>query len=149
MKVLGAAVAGTALVTGDSITALVGNNKVLSEVIQNFSTLPAHRVDTTVKVDNSVDVREAMDKLREALAKVPNVAQTPRPEVEILQFTPEDPLLAVRPYTHTSNDWQVDFDSHKAIVDTFTAAGYPVPEMRTAQRAIQAAATSAANPGKA
>ncbi len=90
-----------------------------------------------------------MDKLREALAKVPNVAQTPRPEVEILQFTPEGPLLAVRPYTHTNNYWQVYFDTHKAIVDTFTAAGYPMPEMRTAQRAIQAAATSAANPGKA
>ena len=59
---------GTTLVTGDSITALVGNNKVLSEVIQNFSTLPARRVDPTVKVDNSVYVREAMDKLREALA---------------------------------------------------------------------------------
>lgn len=140
---------GTTLVTGDSITALVGNNKVLSEVIQNFSTLPARRVDTTVKVDNSVNVREAMDKLREALARVPNVAQTPRPEVEILQFTPEGPLLAVRPYTHTNNYWQVYFDTHKAIVDTFTAAGYPVPEMRTAQRAIQAAATSAANAGKA
>ena len=66
---------GTTLVTGDSITALVGNNKVLSEVIQNFSTLPARRVDTTVKVDNSVNVREAMDKLREALARVPNVAR--------------------------------------------------------------------------
>ena len=140
---------GTTLVTGDSITALVGNNKVLSEVIQNFSTLPARRVDTTVKVDNSVNVREAMDKLREALARVPNVAQTPRPEVEILQFTPEGPLLAVRPYTHTNNYWQVYFDTHKAIVDTFTVAGYPVPEMRTAQRAIQVPVTSAANPGKA
>ena len=140
---------GTTLVTGDSITALVGNNKVLSEVIQNFSTLPARRVDTTVKVDNSVNVREAMDKLREALAKVPNVAQAPRPEVEILQFTPEGPLLAVRPYTHTSNYWQVYFDTHKAIVDTLTAAGYPVPEMRTAQRAIQPAASSAASAGKA
>ena len=97
----------------------------------------------------SVNVREAMDKLREALAKVPNVAQTPRPEVEIVQFTPEGPLLAVRPDAHTSNYWQVYFDTHKAIVDTFTAAGYPVPEMRTAQRAIQAAASSAANAGKA
>ena len=75
--------------------------------------------------------------------------QPARPQVEILQFAPEDPLLAIRPYTHTSNDWQLDFDTHKAIVDTFTEAGYPVPEMRTAQRAIQAAATSVANAGKA
>lgn len=140
---------GTTLVTGDSVTALVGNNKVLSDTIQNFSTLPARRVDLTAKVDNSVNVREAIDKLREAVARVPNVAKTPPPDVEILQFTPEGPLLAVRPYTHTNNYWQVYFDTNKAIVDTFSAAGYPVPEMRTAQRAIQEAASNAANPGKA
>ena len=140
---------GTTVVTGDSVTALVGNNKVLSDNIQNFSTLPARRVDTTAKVDNSVDVREAMDRLREAVARVPNVAKDPKPEVEILQFTPEGPLLAVRPYTHTNNYWQVYFDTHKAIVDTFGAAGYPVPEVRTAQRAIQEAASSAASLGKA
>jgi small conductance mechanosensitive channel len=140
---------GTTGVTGDSVTALIGNNKVLSDNIQNFSTLPARRVDTTARVDNSVNVREAMDRLREAIAKVPNVAREPKPEVEILQFTPEGPLLAVRPYTHTSNYWQVYFDTHKAIVDTFGAAGYPVPEVRTAQRAIQEPASSAASPGKA
>ena len=140
---------GTTVVTGDSVTALVGNNKVLSDTIQNFSTLPARRVDTTAKVDNGVNVREAMEKLREALAKVRNVAKSPPPEVEILQFTPEGPLLAVRPYTHADNYWQVYFDTHKAIADTFLAAGYPVPEMHMAQRAIQAAASSAASPGKA
>jgi small conductance mechanosensitive channel len=140
---------GTTLVTGDSITALVGNNKVLSEVIQNFSTLPARRVDTTVKVDNSVNVREALEKLRDAVSRIANVAKSPSPEVEILQFTPEGPLLAVRPFTHANNYWQVYFDTHKAIADTFLAAGYPVPEIRTAQRAIQDAASSAASAGKA
>ncbi|MBI2772596.1 MAG: mechanosensitive ion channel family protein [Burkholderiales bacterium] len=127
---------GTTLVTGDSVTALVGNNKVLSDTIQNFSTLPARRVDTTAKVDNSVNVRDAIEKLREAVAKIPNVAHDPKPDIEILQFTPEGPLLAVRPYTHADNYWQVYFDTHKAIVDTFAAAGYPVPEIRTAQRAL-------------
>jgi small conductance mechanosensitive channel len=55
----------------------------------------------------------------------------------------------VRPYTHADNYWQVYFDTNKAIVDTFTAAGYPIPEIRTAQRAIQAPASSAASPGSA
>lgn len=140
---------GTTVVTGDSVVALVGNNKVLSDNIQNFSTLPARRVDLTAKVDNSVDVREAMDKLREAVARVANVAKEPKPAVEILQFTPEGPLLAVRPHTHTDNYWQVYFDTNKAIVDTFSAAGYPVPEMRTAQRSIQEPASKPASPGKA
>ena len=38
---------GTTLVTPDNVIATVGNNKVLSETIQNFSHLPWRRVDTT------------------------------------------------------------------------------------------------------
>ena len=127
---------GTTVVTGDSVVVLVGNNKVLSDNVQNFSTLPARRVDLTAKVDNSVNVREAMDKLREAVAKVANVAREPRPDVEILQFTPEGPLLCVRPYTHTDHYWQVYFDTNKAIVSTFGAAGYPTPETPMAHRTV-------------
>jgi small conductance mechanosensitive channel len=127
---------GTTLVLGDGVVALVGNNKVLSDTIQNFSSMPARRVDTTAKVANGVDVHEAIDRLRAALAKIPNVSKDPAPDVQILQFTPEGPLLCVRPYTHTDNYWQVYFDTHKAIVDTFGAAGYPVPETPTVQRAL-------------
>jgi small conductance mechanosensitive channel len=64
------------------------------------------------------------------------VAKEPKPGVEILQFTPEGPLLAVRPYTHTDHYWQVYFDTHRAIVDTFGQCGYPVPETPTVQRAV-------------
>ncbi|WP_193387966.1 mechanosensitive ion channel family protein [Caenimonas sp. SL110] len=125
---------GTTLVTGDNITALIGNNKVLSDTIQNLSTLPTRRVDTTAKIANSVNPHEAIEKLKAAVAKIPNVATEPAPEIQILQFTPEGPLLAVRPYTHNDNYMQVYFDTHKAIVDTFGAAGYPVPETPTVQR---------------
>jgi len=127
---------GTTLVTGDSVTVLVANNKVLSDTVQNFSTLPARRVDTTAKVANGVDVHDAIGRLRAAVEKIPNVAQAPAPDIEILQFTPEGPLLAVRPYTHTDHYWQVYFDTHKAIVDTFGAAGYPTPETPMVQRKL-------------
>jgi small conductance mechanosensitive channel len=130
---------GTTVITGDSVTALIGNNKVLSDTIQNFSSLPARRVDTTCKIANSVNPHDAMEKLRVAIAQIPNVAKDPPPEVQILQLTPEGPLLAVRPYTHTDNYWQVYFDTHKAIVDTFGECGYPVPETPTAQRAVTGA----------
>lgn len=119
---------GTTLITPDNVTATVGNNKVLSDVIQNFSTLSWRRVETTAKVANGVDVNEAIELLKKAVMAIPNVATTPPPDVEILQFTPEGPLLAIRPYTHTDHYWQVYFDTHRAIVKTFGAAGYPTPE---------------------
>jgi len=125
---------GTTIITPDNVMTIVGNNKVFSDSIQNYSALPFRRVDCTAKVANSVDVLDAIALLKTALASIPNVMTSPAPDVDLLQFTPEGPLLAVRPYTHTDHYWQVYFDTHRAVVATFGAAGYPVPETPLAPR---------------
>lgn len=125
---------GTTVITPDNVITIVGNNAVFSGSIQNFSSLAYRRVDCLAKVANGVDVLDAIARLKAAVAAIPNVVKTPAPDIEILQFTPEGPLLCVRPYTHTDNYWQVYFDTHKAIVSTFGAAGYPVPETPVAHR---------------
>jgi small conductance mechanosensitive channel len=127
---------GTTLITPDNVVTIVGNNTVFSGAIQNFSSLPVRRVDCVAKVANGVDVQDAMARLRTAVAAIENVATSPAPDVEILQFTPEGPLLCVRPYTHTDHYWQVYFDTHKAVVSTFGTAGYPVPETPVAHRTV-------------
>jgi len=38
------------------------------------------------------------------------------------------PVPAGRTSAHTDHYWQVYFDINRAIVDTFWAPGYPVPE---------------------
>lgn len=45
-------------------------------------------------------------------------------------------LQVLRPYTHNDHYWQVYFDTHKAVVATFGAAGYPVPETPVAHRTV-------------
>jgi small conductance mechanosensitive channel len=127
---------GTTLVTPDNVITTVGNNKVLSDPIQNFSQLPFRRVDVTAKIANGVDPVQAIALLKGAVSRIANVSTEQPPDVEILQFTPEGPLLAVRPYTHTDHYWQVYFDTHKAIVSTFGAAGYPTPETPQVHRNI-------------
>ena len=52
----------------------------------------------------------------------------PIPDVEILEFNLSGPVLAVRPYCHTNDYWQVYFDTNKVIRESFGDAGYPVPE---------------------
>jgi len=126
----------TTLLTPDNVLTVVGNNKVFADNIQNFSAEPYRRVDCVAKVANGVDVQDAIARLRPAIAAIPNVNEAPAPDIEILQFTPEGPLLCVRPYTHTDHYWQVYFDTHKAIVATFGAAGYPVPETPVAHRTV-------------
>ena len=124
----------TTIVTPDNVVTVVGNGKVFGDNIQNYSQLPVRRVDCVAKVANSVDPLQAIERLRPAIAAIDNVAADPAPDIEILEFTPEGPKLCVRPYTHTDHYWQVYFDTHKAIVRTFAAAGYPVPETPMAYR---------------
>ena len=125
---------GTTIITPDNVMTIVGNNKVFGDSIQNYSTLPVRRVDCVAKVANTVDPLDAIARLKAAIVQIPNVATAPAPDVEIMQFTPEGPLLCVRPYTHTNHYWQVYFDTHKAVVATFGAAGYPVPDTPLAPR---------------
>ena len=124
----------TTIVTPDNVMTVVGNGKVFGDNIQNYSALPVRRVDCVAKVANSVDPLDAIARLKPVIAAIPNVAAEPAPDIEILEFTPEGPKLCVRPYTHTNHYWQVYFDTNKAIVETFGAAGYPVPETPVAYR---------------
>ena len=124
----------TTVVTMDNVVTIVGNGKIFGDNIQNYSTLPVRRVDCATKVANSVNPLEAIERLRPAIAAIPNVATSPAPDIEILEFTHEGPRLCVRPYTHTDHYWQVYFDTHKAIAQTFAQAGYPAPELPVTMR---------------
>jgi small conductance mechanosensitive channel len=125
---------GTTIITPDNVTTIVGNNKIFSDTISNYSTLPVRRVELTAKIANGVDPLDAATRLRAAVAKIPNVVESPAPDVEVLSFTPEGPLLCVRPYTHTDHYWQVYFDTNRAIIETFREAGYPTPETPLVRR---------------
>ena len=118
----------TAIVTLDNVVTLVGNNKIFSEVIQNFSANPYRRVDLKAQLSHSVDHNDAIRRLKEQVGKIPNVTSNPAPDVEILEFNLAGPVLAVRPYCNNDHYWQVYFDTNKVIRETCGAAGYPVPE---------------------
>jgi small conductance mechanosensitive channel len=126
----------TTITTPDNVMTIVGNNKIFSDNIQNFSANPYRRVDLVAQLNHSVDPSAAVRVLKERLAKIPNVAPNPAPDVEILQFNLAGPVLAVRPYCHTDHYWQVYFDTNRVIRESFGAAGFPVPEQHFALRNI-------------
>ena len=126
----------TSILTPDNVLTLVGNNKIFADSIQNYSALPARRVERTAQLAQGVDPLDAIVRFKAAIAQIPNVATSPAPEVNLLDIRLEGPVIAVRPYTHTDHYWQVYFDTNKAIVTTFGAAGYPVPETPMAHRTV-------------
>jgi small conductance mechanosensitive channel len=118
---------GTTMNTPDNVLTIIGNNKIFSDTIQNFSANAYRRVDLTATINNSVDHRVAIRLLKERLARIPNVLATPAPDVEILQFTPAGPLLCVRPYCSNQHYGQVYFDTNRVIRESFGEAGFPAP----------------------
>jgi small conductance mechanosensitive channel len=126
----------TAVDTMDNIRTYVGNNKIFSGNIQNFSTNPFRRVDLKAQLNHNVDHHEAIRILKERLARIPNVLTEPAPDVEILEFNLAGPVLAVRPYVHNDHYWQVYFDTNRTIREAFGEAQFPVPEEHMVMRRL-------------
>ncbi|HYV82118.1 MAG TPA: mechanosensitive ion channel family protein [Pyrinomonadaceae bacterium] len=117
----------TTINTLDNIKTFVGNGKIFADNIQNFSANTYRRVDLVAQLNHSVDPNQAINLLKAGLSRIPNVVESPPPDVEILQFTPMGPVLAVRPYTNNQHYWQVYFDTNRLIRNTFGEAGFPAP----------------------
>jgi small conductance mechanosensitive channel len=118
----------TTIDTPDGVQTHVGNGKVLGGNIQNFSANRVRRVDLVAQLHYSVDVEDAIARLKSKLAAIANVAKSPAPDVEVFQFTEFGPVLVVRPYTHTDHYWQVYFETNRAIIAVAKEGGYPAVE---------------------
>ena len=129
----------TSINTLDNIRNIVGNGKILGDIIQNFTTNPFRRVDLQAQLDHTADVHKVIALLKTNLAQIPNVLTNPAPDVEILTFTLAGPVLAVRPYCNNAHYWQVYFDTNRVIRDTGANAGLPAPEQHFAVRTSAAA----------
>jgi small conductance mechanosensitive channel len=109
----------TTILTGDNIVTYVGNNRLFSENVQNFSATPYRRVDVTVQLVPGTDPEAISLRLRHRLRQIPHLLDTPAPIVEILSFsivgTSVVPVLAVRPCCRHEHYAQVYFDTTRAI----------------------------------
>ena len=118
---------GTTIVTPDNVVTIVGNGKIFSDNIQNFSSNPVRRVERTAQLANGVDPLDAIARFKAELAKIPNVLAEPAPEVNLLDINLLGTVIAVRPYCHTDHYWQVYFDTNEMMVRVGKEAGWPAP----------------------
>jgi small conductance mechanosensitive channel len=117
----------TTVNTPDNVLTLIGNGKIFGDTIQNFTHNPFRRVELKCQLAGSADHVAAMELLREKLADIPNVLHQPAVEVEIMEFNLVGPVLAVRPFCHNDQYWQVYFDGNRTIREALSEAGFPAP----------------------
>jgi small conductance mechanosensitive channel len=130
---------GTTILTPENVMTLVGNTKVFGDSVQNFSAMPARRVDRTAQLAGSVDPIDAIARLKDAVSKIPNVVTSPAPEVNLLDINLLGTVIAVRPYCHNDHYWQVYFDTNEAMIRVGREAGWPAPTPSSVTKVIQMA----------
>ena len=128
----------TTISTPDNVLTVVGNNRIFSDTIQNFSSYSARRVERTAQLAAGVDPFDAMKRLREEVLKIPNISTEFPPEISLLDFSLAGPIIAVRPYCHTDHYWQVYFDTNEAIARVGGGAAWPQPSMAHAIKQVNA-----------
>ncbi|UXY52465.1 mechanosensitive ion channel family protein [Pseudomonas tohonis] len=116
----------TAINTPDNVLTLVGNNKIFTDNIQNFTHNAYRRVDLKAQLSGAADHAAAVALLKARVAAIPHVLGEPAVEVEILEFNLVGPVLAVRPFCHNDHYWQVYFDTNRTIKDAL-GADFPAP----------------------
>jgi small conductance mechanosensitive channel len=133
----------TTFITPDNVLTHVGNNKIFSDTIQNFSANAYRRVELTAQISGAADVHLAIARLKEKIGAIANVMKTPAPEVTILTFSPFGPVLAVRPYCNNNDYWQVYFDANMVLREVLGDAAFPGPVYPLAVHETKAAAAGA------
>lgn len=128
----------TTIIAADNVLTMIGNGKVFSETVMNYSALPVRRVDRAAQLAGGVDTTDAIARFKAAVAKIPNVSANPPPEVHLLDMNLVGPVISVRPYAHTDHYWQVYFDTNEAIVRVCKEAGWPAPTPMQITRMVPA-----------
>lgn len=105
----------TTYLTPDNVITFVGNSKILGSTVKNYSASDSRRVDMLGTLHHSDNVEATMAEVRARLLKISNVLATPAPEVNIHAFNQWHLTLAIRPYTHSDNYFQVQFDTADAM----------------------------------
>lgn len=127
---------GTVLDTPDNVHTTIGNSKVLGDTIVNYSANSYRRVDLKAQLSGAADVKAVIALLKTKVAAIPNVVQEPKPDVEILEFNLVGPVLAVRPYCHTDNYWQVYFDTNTVLKQDLAEFPAPMPAQNVNVRQV-------------
>lgn len=120
----------------DNVRVFIGNNKLFSETIINYSANPYRYVLLTAQLAHGVPPQQAIDYLAKRLVTVEHVLATPAPSIGIQAFNEKGTLLWVTPCCDNKYYWQVYDNVNKVIVEMNATLGYAVPEQRVAVRNV-------------
>ncbi len=139
-KVLGMNLMTTEVRTFDNRTVYVPNSRIWGDVITNVTANSTRRVDMVFGIGYGDDGAKAREIIEEILEKNDKVLEDPEPLVRLHELADSSVNFIVRPWSKTSDYWDVYWEVMEAVKVEFDAQGISIPFPQSDIHIIPAAA---------
>lgn len=113
--------------TLDNRKTIVPNAKLMSDNITNYSANDTRRVDLIAGISYSDDIDKARAAIDAVLKEIPEILQTPAPDIFVSEMADSSVNFAVRPWCNPADYWAVYFGVTEGIKKKFDSAGICIP----------------------
>ena len=117
----------TTVLTFDNQLMLVPNNQIWNGVIKNVTGRRTRRVDLTFGIGYADDMQRAMEIIREVITAHPKVHADPAPVIRVNELGDNSVNIIARPWTGTSDYWDVYWDLMYEVKRRFDEDGVNIP----------------------
>ncbi|MCB0261269.1 MAG: mechanosensitive ion channel [Calditrichaeota bacterium] len=117
----------TILKTPDNKTIIIPNGPLSNGSITNFSTEPTRRVDMVFGIgydDNIADAKRTLQNLVDADTRI---MKEPAPQIVLGELGDSSVNFYVRVWCNSADYWNIYFDTHEKVKQTFDAEGISIP----------------------
>lgn len=117
----------TMIMTFDNQLLVVPNNKIWGDVIRNITHQQTRRIDMTFSIAYSDDIAKAEQVLTEIVTSHEKVLEDPAPVIRLHELGDSSMNFVVRPWSQTSDYWDVYWDVTRQVKHRFDAEGISIP----------------------
>ena len=117
----------TILLTFENKTVIIPNGAISNGNITNYTTEGKIRVDMIFGISYNSDIKAARNVLTEVMTNHPKVFKEPVPFVGVESLGDSSINLAVRPYCHPKDYWDIYFHVYENGKEALDKAGIEIP----------------------
>ena len=117
----------TILISPDNKMIVVSNNNILSGNIINYTRTGKRRVDLTIGVSYSADLKKTRKVLENVLTNESRVLQEPAWTIGVCALADSSVNFVVRPWVKSSDYWRAYFNLYENIKTSLDEANIEIP----------------------
>ncbi|MFO7896314.1 MAG: mechanosensitive ion channel [Candidatus Cloacimonadales bacterium] len=117
----------TDMLTFDNKREIIPNSLIMSKVIVNYTTEQRRRVDLTIGVSYSSDIKQVKEIIEGIIKRHDKILAEPAYIVRLANMNDSSLDFAVKAWVETADYWTVFFDLNEEIKEALDEAGISIP----------------------